>query len=99
MGYGPGARDFGAYSHNILVGQFGSGQILVFDPVTGRFKATLNDASDKPITIDGLWAIAFGGGTTSGPSTTLFFSAGINHEADGLFGTITAIENVLGGDL
>ncbi|HET6208260.1 MAG TPA: TIGR03118 family protein [Terracidiphilus sp.] len=91
--------DFGAYSHNILVGQFGSGQILVFDPVTGRFKGTLNDASDKPITIDGLWAIAFGGGTTSGPSNTLFFSAGINHEADGLFGTITAIENVLGGDL
>jgi uncharacterized protein (TIGR03118 family) len=91
--------DFGAYSHNILVGQFGSGQILVFDSVTGRFKGTLNDASDKPITIDGLWDIAFGGGTTSGPSNTLFFAAGINHEADGLFGTITAIENVLGGDI
>ena len=47
----------------------------------------------------GFKPIAFGGGTTSGPSTTLFFSAGINHEADGLFGTITAIENFLGGDL
>jgi uncharacterized protein (TIGR03118 family) len=91
--------DFGAYSHNILVGQFGSGQILVFDPVTGKFKGTLNDASNNPITIDGLWDIAFGSGGNSGPSTTLFFSAGLNGEADGLFGTITAVENVLGGDI
>jgi uncharacterized protein (TIGR03118 family) len=91
--------DFGANSHNILVGQFGSGQILVFDPVTGQFKGPLFDAANTPIVIDGLWDIAFGGGTTSGPSNTLFFSAGPNGEQDGLFGTITAIENVLGGDL
>jgi uncharacterized protein (TIGR03118 family) len=91
--------DFGANSHNILVGQFGSGQILVFDPVTGQFKGPLYDATNTPITIDGLWGIAFGGGTTSGPSNTLFFTAGPNGEQDGLFGTITAIENVLGGDL
>jgi uncharacterized protein (TIGR03118 family) len=91
--------DFGAFSHNILVGQFGSGQILVFDPVTGRFKGTLNDASDKPITIDGLWALEFGSDSTGGPATSLFFTAGLNDEADGLFGTITAVENVLGGDL
>ena len=91
--------DFGAYSHDILVGQFGSGQILVFDPVTGRFKGTLNDAAGMPIVIDGLWDIAFGGGTTSGPSNTLFFTAGLDGEQHGLFGTITAVENVLGGDL
>jgi uncharacterized protein (TIGR03118 family) len=91
--------DFGAYSHDILVGQFGSGWIDVFDPVTGQFKGTLNDASNHPIAIDGLWDIAFGSGGTSGPATTLFFAAGLNHEADGLFGTITAVENVLGGDL
>ena len=91
--------DFGANSHNILVGQFGSGWILVFDPVTGKFKGPLYDATNNPIVIDGLWNIAFGGGGTSGPSTTLFFTAGPNGEKDGLFGTITAIENVLGGDL
>src|SRR5579863_5048613 len=93
------SSDFGAYSHDILVGQFGNGQILVFDPVTGQFKGTLNDASNNPITIDGLWDIAFGGGTTSGPSITLFFTAGLDSEHHGLFGTITAIENALGGDL
>jgi uncharacterized protein (TIGR03118 family) len=90
--------DFGAYSHNILVGQFGSGQILAFDPVTGHFKGALNDATNAPITIDGLRGINFGGGTTSGPSTTLFFAAGPDLGAHGLFGTITAVENVLGGD-
>jgi len=93
------SSDFGAYSHNILVGQFGSGQILVFDAVTGQFKSTLNDASNNPITIDGLWDIAFGNGGTAGSATTLFFTAGLNGEADGLFGTITPVENVLGGDL
>lgn len=93
------ASDFGAYSHNILVGQFGSGQILVFDAVTGQFKSTLNDASNNPITIDGLWDIAFGNGGTAGSATTLFFTAGLNGEADGLFGTIAPVENVLGGDL
>jgi len=91
--------DFGLFSHDLLVGQFGSGQILVFNPVTGAFRGTLNDASNHPINIDGLWDIAFGSGGTSGPATTLFFTAGLNDEADGLFGTITAIENVLGGDL
>jgi uncharacterized protein (TIGR03118 family) len=90
--------DFGAYSHDILVGQFGSGQIHVFDPITGRFKGTLKDSKNAPIAIDGLWAIAFGGGVTSGPSTTLFFTAGTDHEQHGLFGTITPVENVLGGD-
>jgi uncharacterized protein (TIGR03118 family) len=92
--------DFGANSHNILVGQFGNGLILVFDPVTGQFKGPLYDATNTPIAIDGLWGIAFGGGGTgSGPSNTLFFTAGPNGEADGLFGNITPIENVLGGDL
>jgi uncharacterized protein (TIGR03118 family) len=90
--------DFGAYSHDILVGQFGSGEIHVFDPITGRFKGTLNDSKNAPIAIDGLWAIAFGGGVTSGPSTTLFFTAGTDHEQHGLFGAITPVENVLGGD-
>ena len=92
------SADFGAYSHDILVGQFGSGNIDVFDPVTGEFKGFLNDDNNTPIAIDGLWDIIFGGGGTSGPSTTLFFTAGSDGEQHGLFGSITAKENVLGGD-
>jgi uncharacterized protein (TIGR03118 family) len=92
------SSDFGSNSHNLLVGQFGSGQILVFNAVTGAFKGWLRDASNAPIKIDGLWALQFGNDATAGPATTLFFSAGIDHEAHGLFGTITAIENTQGND-
>ena len=90
--------DFGAYSHDILVGQFGSGQILVFDPVTGQYKGKLLNATNAPIAIDGLWGIAFGSGTGSGPANSLYFTAGPDGEQHGLFGTITPVENVLGGD-
>jgi uncharacterized protein (TIGR03118 family) len=90
--------DFGAYSHDILVGQFGSGNIDVFDPVTGKFKGMLNNASNMPIKIDGLWGINFGSGGTSGPANSLFFAAGPDDESHGLFGAITPVENVLGGD-
>lgn len=92
------SSDFGSNSHNLLVGQFGSGQILVFNAVTGAFKGWLSDASNAPIKIDGLWALQFGNDATAGPATTLFFSAGIDHEQHGLFGTITAIENLQGND-
>jgi uncharacterized protein (TIGR03118 family) len=91
--------DFGSTSHKLLVGQFGSGEILIFDPVTGRFKGKLNDQNNNAIQIQGLWAISFGSGTVngteaptpapSGPANTLFFTAGVNEEAGGLFGTLT----------
>lgn len=88
--------DFGIYSHDLLVGNFGSGQVAVYDPVTGFFKGLLKDASDNTITIDGLWGLSFGSGGTSGSATALYFSAGSDGEAHGLFGTITPVENPLG---
>jgi uncharacterized protein (TIGR03118 family) len=88
--------DFGPFSHDILVGNFGSGQIAVFDPVTGDFKDFLRDAKSSAIVIDGLWDLSFGSGATAGPSTTLFFSAGSDHEAGGLFGSLTALQNPQG---
>lgn len=91
--------DFGAFSHDILVGQFGSGQILVFDPVTGDFKGRLRDMTNAPIAIKGLWGLGFGNGGNAGPANTLFFAAGTDDEQHGLFGSITAVENLLGGDL
>jgi hypothetical protein len=42
------------------------------------------------IVINGLWALEFGNGATAGPTTILFFTAGIGDEGHGLFGTITA---------
>ncbi len=88
--------DFGENSHDILVGQFGSGEILAFNSVTGRFKGRLHDASNAVIKIDGLWGLGFGNDAAAGPATTLYFSAGTDHEQHGLFGTITPVENTEG---
>jgi uncharacterized protein (TIGR03118 family) len=84
--------DFGTFSHRILVGQFGSGEILAFDAVTGRFEGKLRDENNNSIALKGLWGLAFGAGDqTSGPANTLFFNEGLNGGNDGLFGTLTPI--------
>lgn len=85
-------RDFGEYSNSILVGNFGSGKIAAFNGFTGKFIAFLKNADDTDMVIDGLWMIAFGNNASAGPSTTLFFSAGIQRESHGLFGTITPVD-------
>lgn len=91
--------DFGSHSHDVLVGQFGSGEILAFDALSGAFKGRLIGPDNNPFHADGLWAIAFGGdGAGNGPATSLFFTAGIDHETNGIFGKITAVENTQGND-
>ena len=86
------SSDFGTFSHRILVGQFGSGEILAFDAVTGRFEGKLRDQNDNNIALQGLWGLSFGAGDqTSGPANTLFFTEGLNGANDGLFGTLTPI--------
>jgi hypothetical protein len=52
----------------------------------------------KPITIDGLWGLGFGNDANAGPSTTLFFAAGIQDEAHGLFGTLLPLKPHAGGE-
>jgi uncharacterized protein (TIGR03118 family) len=87
--------DFGTYSGDLLVGNFGDGNINAFTQNangTWRPAGQLRGADDhKPIKIDGLWALQFGhGAPNNGPQNTLFFTAGPNDESDGLFGSITA---------
>jgi uncharacterized protein (TIGR03118 family) len=83
--------EFGEFSHSLLVGMFGSGQIAAFNPVNGRFLRLMVNPDFSTLTIDGLWAIGFGAGNAnSGPYNTLFFTAGPNDEHDGLFGTLVA---------
>src|SRR5262249_17987633 len=44
---------FGMFSRDILVGQFGSGQIAAFNPHNGKFQGLLRDSANQPIQIDG----------------------------------------------
>jgi uncharacterized protein (TIGR03118 family) len=88
--------DFGMFSHKLIVGQFGSGEILAFDAITGQFEGKFNDQNNKVISIDGLWALEFGDGVPASdpanqPDNALFFSAGPNKGHDGLFGTLTPV--------
>lgn len=81
--------DFGKFSNDILVGQFGSGHIAAFDPGNGNLHGLLRKKR-RPLTIDGLWGLGFGNGANSGPTNTLYFAAGMDDESHGLFGSITA---------
>ncbi len=82
--------NFGTFSNDVLVGNFGSGTIIAFDPSSGKVKGLLKGANGKAVAVPGLWAIAFGLGGTTGPSNWLYFTAGIKAEAHGLFGYIVA---------
>jgi uncharacterized protein (TIGR03118 family) len=96
--------EFGSFSHKLIVGQFGSGEILAFDAITGRFEGKLRDQNDNVIVLPGLWGISFGAGQpspqNSGPANALFFNAGINQGMGGLFGNLTPVSSDLtqGGD-
>jgi len=86
--------EFGTFSHHLLVGQFGSGEILAFNASSGKFAGKLLQpvsAGGQPIVIDGVWGIGFGNGGSAGPLNTLFFAAGPNGESNGLFGALTTV--------
>jgi uncharacterized protein (TIGR03118 family) len=87
-------RNFGRFSGDLLIGNFGDGRINAFRQRPGGTftpAGELRTAAGKRLAIDGLWALQFGHGTANnGPANTLFFTAGPDDEAHGLFGTITA---------
>jgi uncharacterized protein (TIGR03118 family) len=80
--------NFGSFSNELLVGNFGDGTINVYNPTTGAFVGQMLDENGNAIHIDGLWGLAFGNGVSSGPANALFFSAGLNGGRDGLFGSL-----------
>jgi len=79
---------FGKFSGDILVGNFGDGRITAFGNDGTPHGLLFDAATNKPVSIDGLWTITLGGGLHSSPDV-LYFTAGPNGETDGLFGTIT----------
>ena len=83
--------DFGGFSNTLLIGNFGDGTINVFDLSRGRFVGQLSTPDRRPITIPGLWGLAFGNGLLGQPTNVLFFAAGPDDEAHGLYGRIDAL--------
>lgn len=81
---------FGDFGGALLVGNFGDGRVHAFNPTTGAELGTLGSSPGHPLVIDGLWGLAFGNGKTAGDANALYYAAGPDHEAHGLFGKITA---------
>ncbi len=83
---------FGEFGGDLLVGNFAFGQSVInaFDPTTWEFEGSISidDGGHGP---GGLWSLAFGGGGNDGNPNTLFFTDGLNSEADGLFGSLTPV--------
>ena len=86
--------NFGRFSGDLLVGNFGNGRLNAFDPTTFEPKGHLKDTHGKAVVIDGLWGIGFGNDGAAGPVNALYFAAGPNDESAGLFGRIDPHEPV-----
>jgi uncharacterized protein (TIGR03118 family) len=83
--------NFGSFSNDLLVGNFGSGTILAYNPLTDAFLGTLDGLNGQPIVNDRLWALETRTGGTGDNLNAVYFTAGINSEQNGLFGEITEV--------
>jgi uncharacterized protein (TIGR03118 family) len=100
--------DFGRFSHDLLIGQFAgggdtqsSGFIAAYDLATGKFDGLLQDASGKPLAINGVWALSSGNvspnnsDAATAPAAQMYFTAGPNHGWGGLLGYFAAVSTEL----
>jgi uncharacterized protein (TIGR03118 family) len=88
--------NFGPFSNDLLVGNFGDGAINVFDPVTDALIGSLTAAIGKPIL--GLWALDNGNNGVGFDPNAVYFTAGLptfgvadSIESAGLFGAIAFV--------
>jgi len=65
----------------LWVGNFGDGQINVYNPNNGNSLFVPKDTFGNPLQFDGLWSLVFG-------NQGLYFTAGIGDEDHGIFGVI-----------
>lgn len=88
--------NFGEFSNALLIGSFnfgdpskGAGTISAFAS-DGTFLGVVKDNHGQDLSIDGLWTLKFGDGAKAGITDVLYFSAGIQSQAHGLVGSLSA---------
>lgn len=72
-------RAFGRFGGDLLVGNFGDGRINAYRRRRNggwRRAGALGDRRGRPISVPGLWGMAFGNGGLAGPRDRLFFASG-----------------------
>ncbi|HMF91256.1 MAG TPA: TIGR03118 family protein, partial [Candidatus Angelobacter sp.] len=82
---------FGQFAGDVLIGNFGNGEINAFDPTTGTFIGKVVNSKGETILIDGLWALLVGNGKAGGDANKVYFTAGPNGETDGILGSLTPV--------
>jgi uncharacterized protein (TIGR03118 family) len=77
---------FGSFGGDLLVGNLFDSKIDAYNLTTDKLDGSISVSTgfSSPV---GLWALAFGNGVT-GSAHVLYFTSGINNQADGLFGGI-----------
>ncbi len=93
-GFAMAPSNFGELSNTLLISNnTNSGTINGFNPTTGAFVGTMvwgsGKMEGKPIHINQLWGIEFGGGSSSNGNTNqLYYTAGPKNGLNGIFGVI-----------
>jgi uncharacterized protein (TIGR03118 family) len=89
-GFAVAPSNFGPLSGTLLISNnTNSGTINGFNLTTGAFVGTVVTSANKPIHINQLWGIEFGGGTSSNGNTNqLFYTAGPKNNLNGIFGVV-----------
>jgi uncharacterized protein (TIGR03118 family) len=83
---------FGSFEGDLLIGNFGDGTINIFAPNGNSLATTMGPLTVNNgviLAVPGLWSLVFGDGDTDKPVTTLFYTAGLADQTDGVFGSIT----------
>lgn len=78
---------FGIFGNDLLVGNFGNGEILAYN-MSGNFLGIVDGENGKPLVNDFLWSLDFRTGSGFNPDA-LYFTAGIGNQQKGLLGEIT----------
>src|SRR5260370_285228 len=84
------ASPLGGVDKDLVVGNIKGGFIAICAPTMGHFHAQLKDPDGEPIRIDHLWALKVGNGFAGTDPNPVYFTAGIDNEQHGLFGSLTA---------
>ena len=95
--------NFGIFSNDLLIGNFGNGIINVYNPMSYAYLGQLIDGTGKPLNYPSLWELLAGGtavGNTTTPSggstSTVYFTAGLTGESHGLFAGISSNSTATG---
>jgi hypothetical protein len=83
---------FGQFANDLLIGNLLDGRINAFNPTTFASLGSLTLGNGAMFSEPGLWALDFGNGGPGFDKNTLYFTAGINNQQDGRFGSISVPE-------